>query len=119
MIAKLFGMGQCQVEWIRVTIWIRISNSTYEITRQRWQSGTDLVAEETARDVDLLAANNGNLLTREDLFCNDACKATQEMALAVYDDWRRGESGHFEAEILGNVCTPSSSNKSDFFRFKG
>lgn len=53
-----------------------------------------LVAEETARDIDLLAPNNNNLLARESLFGNDGGQATEKVALAINHDGRRRESGH-------------------------
>lgn len=54
----------------------------------------DLVAEETAGDVDLLAPNDNNLLAVEDLLRDNRSKATQEMALAVNDNGGGGEGGH-------------------------
>ena len=57
---------------------------------------SNLVAEEAAGDVDLLAADDGNLLAREDLLGNDAGQATEQMAFAVNNDGARRERGHFE-----------------------
>jgi len=57
---------------------------------------SELVAEEAAGDVDLLAADDGNFLAREDLLGNDAGQATEQMAFAVDNDGARRECGHFE-----------------------
>lgn len=57
---------------------------------------SNLVAEEAAGDVDLLAADDGNLLAREDLLRNDTGQATEQMAFAVNNDGARRERGHFE-----------------------
>ena len=59
------------------------------------ESGPYLVTEEAARDVDLFAAHNGDLLSGQDLLGNNASETAQKVALAVDDDWRRRESGHF------------------------
>ena len=53
-----------------------------------------LVAEEAAGNVDLLAPDDNNLLTVEDLLRDNRSKATQKMALAVNDDGGGGEGGH-------------------------
>ena len=55
---------------------------------------TDLVAEETAGDVDLLAPNDDNLLAVENLLRDNRSKTAQKMALAVNDDRGGGERGH-------------------------
>ena len=55
---------------------------------------TDLVAEETAGDVDLLAPNDDNLLAVENLLRDNRSKTAQKMALAVNDDGGGGEGGH-------------------------
>ncbi len=57
---------------------------------------SNLVAEEATGDVDFLAADDGNLLAREDLLGNDAGQATEQMAFAVNNDGARRECGHFE-----------------------
>lgn len=69
MVAKLY------MHTIRLRNRNIISQRMFEDDSE-WQYEAHLVAEEAARDVDLLASNNGNLLTREDLFCNNACKTT-------------------------------------------
>lgn len=53
-----------------------------------------LVAEETARDVDLLAPDDDNLLAVENLLRDNRSKATEKMALAVNDNGGGGEGGH-------------------------
>lgn len=45
-----------------------------------------LVAEELARNVHILAADDDNLLAAERLLGNNGCKATQQMALAINDN---------------------------------
>ena len=45
-----------------------------------------LVAEEAARDVELLATDNDDLLTVQSLLGNDGSETTKKMALAVNDD---------------------------------
>ena len=55
---------------------------------------THLVAEEAARDIDLLAPDDNNLLAVEDLLRDNRSKSAQKMALAVYDDGGGGEGGH-------------------------
>ena len=53
-----------------------------------------LVAEEAARDVNLLAPNDDNLLAVQDLLGHNGGQPTEEMALAINDDGARGEGGH-------------------------
>lgn len=65
---------------------------------------TNLVAEEAAGDVDLFAADDGNLLAREDLLGNDAGQATEQMAFAVDNDGARRERGHFEQSRRIKLC---------------
>jgi len=55
-----------------------------------------LVAEEAARDVDLLAPDNYDFLPRENLLGDDGGQSTKEVTLAINDDGCRGESGHGE-----------------------
>jgi len=54
----------------------------------------EFVAEEAARNVDLLAADDDDLLAREDLLGDNGGQPTQEMALAVNDNRTRGEGRH-------------------------
>jgi hypothetical protein len=56
----------------------------------------NLVAEEATRDVDLLAADDGDLLAREDLLSDSAGQATEQMAFAVDNNGARRERGHIE-----------------------
>ena len=56
-----------------------------------------LVAEEAARDVDLLAPHNDNLLPTQNLLGDNGCQPAQEMALAINNDGGRGEGGHRES----------------------
>jgi len=65
---------------------------------------SNLVAEEAAGDVDLLAADDGNLLAREDLLGNDAGQATEQMAFAVDNDGVGRERGHFEQSRRFKLC---------------
>ena len=53
-----------------------------------------LVAEEAARDVNLLAPDDDNLLAVKDLLRDNRSKTAQKMALAVNDDGGGGEGGH-------------------------
>jgi len=57
---------------------------------------SELVAEEATRDVDLLAADDGDLLAREDLLSDSAGQATEQMAFAVDNNGARRERGHIE-----------------------
>jgi len=52
---------------------------------------SQLITEETTTDVNFFAADDDNLLARENLFRNDGRKATQEMALAIDNDGGGGE----------------------------
>ena len=56
---------------------------------------THLVPEEAAGDIDLLAPDDHDLLARECLLGDSRRQTAQEMPLAVNDDGRRGERGHF------------------------
>ena len=49
-----------------------------------------LVAEEAARNIDLLAPHNDNLLPIQNLLGDNGRKPAQEVALAINDDLRRG-----------------------------
>ena len=53
-----------------------------------------LVAEEAAGDVDLLTANDDDLLAVQNLLGDDRGEATKQMALAVNDDGGGGEGRH-------------------------
>jgi len=55
---------------------------------------SQLITEETTADVNFFAADDDNLLARENLFRNDGRKATQEMALAIDNDGGGGECRH-------------------------
>lgn len=56
-----------------------------------------LVAEEATRNVDLLAANDNNLLAVQDLLGDDRGQPAQKMALTINDDGAGGDSGHGES----------------------
>ena len=58
--------------------------------------GMYLVAEETARDVNLFAPDNDNFLSVENLFGDYGSESTQEMALSIYYDGGRRNGGHDE-----------------------
>ena len=62
---------------------------------------TDLVAEEAARNVYLLAPYNDNLLAVENLLRDNRSQPTKKMALAINDDGGRGEGGHGESSGRG------------------
>jgi hypothetical protein len=57
-------------------------------------NGTHLVAEETARDVNLFAPDNNNFLSVENLFGDYGGESTQEMALSINYDGGRRDGGH-------------------------
>ena len=59
-------------------------------------SGTYLVAEEAARDVNLFTPDNNNFLSVENLFGDNGSESTQEMALSIYYDGGRRNGGHDE-----------------------
>jgi len=61
---------------------------------------SQLVAEEAARNVDLLAPNNNDLLAVEDLLRDNRRQPAKKMALAINDDGGRGESGHGESSRM-------------------
>lgn len=55
-----------------------------------WVGGRrTLRAEELARDVQGLAADNNDLLTAEELLGHDGGQTAEEVALAIDDDLRR------------------------------
>ena len=56
-----------------------------------------LVAEEAARDVNLLTPHNNDFLAVQDLLRNNGSKSAEEVALTINDDGGRGESGHGES----------------------
>jgi hypothetical protein len=90
-----------------------MKQSTYRQSQRNQVGGCDahLVAEEAARDVDLLAANDDNLLAIEDLLGDDGGQATKQMALAVDDDGGGGErcGGHGESgKTRGEEFRPRS-----------
>ena len=58
-----------------------------------------LVAEEAARDVNLLAPDDDNLLAAQDLFGDNGRQTSEKMALAINNDGGRGEGGHRESEV--------------------
>jgi len=52
---------------------------------------SQLVAEETATNVDFFTTNDDNLLAGEDLLRDDGCESAEEVALAIDDDnWLEG-----------------------------
>ena len=72
-----------------------------------------LRAEEFARDVELLAPNNHELLTVEQLLGDNAGKAAQEMTLPVHDDLRKPEvssSCMVRVEGYGAGCDGKGEN---------
>jgi hypothetical protein len=76
-----------------------------------------LVAEEAARDVNLLAPDYDNLLSIQNLLGDNGRQPAQQMALAINDDGARGEGGH------GCLCGEEKSRVKDvkldvFWRFK-
>ena len=77
-------------------------------SKDRVKGLSHLVAEETARDVDLLASHDDNLLAGEDLLRDDRGQSTKEMTLAIDDDGCRGEGGHgkvYVGVVNGSKCT--------------
>ena len=56
-----------------------------------------LVAEEAARDVDLLAPDDDDLLAAQNLLRDYGRQPSKEMALAINNDGGRGEGGHRES----------------------
>lgn len=75
-----------------------------------------LVAEEAARDIDLLAAHDHNLLSTQGLLGNDGGQATEEVAFAINDNWGRGESGHDgsnEAVMISRALQKSQLGKDE------
>jgi len=55
-----------------------------------------LVPEEAAADINLLASDHNDLLPRESLFGDNRRQTTQQVPFAVNDDRGRRERGHFE-----------------------
>jgi len=47
---------------------------------------SELVAEETTTDVNLLAADDDYLLARQDLLCDNGRKSAEKVALAINND---------------------------------
>ena len=58
---------------------------------------SELVPEERTRDVDLLASNDGDLLTAQDLLRNDRSETTEEVTFSVNDDGGSREGGHLDS----------------------
>jgi hypothetical protein len=52
-----------------------------------WTNTAHLVTEEAARDVDFLTANDDNLLAIQNLLGYNGGQPTEEVTLAVNDDW--------------------------------
>lgn len=75
---------QLQRVWLNAMFLVRIDTNP----------NMHLVAEETARNVNLLAPDDDNLLAVEDLLRDNRSKAAQKMALAVNDNGGGGEGGH-------------------------
>lgn len=63
----------------------RIASHRRRFSTGRWYKRT-LRAEELARDVEGLAADNNDLLAGEELLSNNGGEATEEVALAIDDD---------------------------------
>ena len=61
---------------------------------QRLLNGAHFVAEEAARDVNLFASYNNNLLPRQNLLGDDGCQPAKQVAFTVNDDWAGGEGRH-------------------------
>jgi hypothetical protein len=69
-----------------------------------------LVAEETSADVDLLTADDHNLLSGEDLLGDNGCKTTKEVALAINHDGSGGECRHIlRVSLLKSISLRSAS----------
>lgn len=71
--------------------------------------GMYLVAEETARDVNLFAPDNDNFLSVENLFGNNGGESTQEMALSIYYDGGRRDCGHDKSRLWGSDNTVNTA----------
>lgn len=54
-----------------------------------------LVSEETTRNVNLFTPNDYYLLAGKNLFRDDRSQPTEKVTLAIDDDRRRRERGHF------------------------
>lgn len=67
------------------------------------ERAADLVPEEAAANIDLLTSDNDDLLAVKSLLGDGGRQTTQEMALAVDDNGRRGERGHFRGLINWRV----------------
>jgi hypothetical protein len=63
-----------------------------------WTNTAHLVTEEAARDVDFLAANDNNLLAIQNLLGYNGGQPTEEVTLAVNDDWGWRDGGHGKSE---------------------
>ena len=62
-----------------------------------------LVAEEAARDIDLLAPDNCDFLARQDLLGDNGGQPSKEMTLAINDDGAGGKCGHGESSALNAI----------------
>lgn len=83
-------------------------------TSKRAEAGecAHLVAEEAARDVDLLAPDDDNLLAAQDLLGDNARQPSEKMALAINHDGGRGEGGHRESVGSGRSRRKRRVNES-------
>jgi hypothetical protein len=68
------------------------------VSGRLWTNTAHLVTEEAARDVDFLAANDDNLLAIQNLLGYNGGQPTEEVTLAVNDDWGWINGGHGESE---------------------
>ena len=71
---------------------------------------THLVAEEAARNVDLLAPDDDNLLAIQNLLRDYRGQPSEQMALAINDDGGRGEGGHGSLWVALNTSTRGVEN---------
>ena len=97
--ARLFGIYNVAfMEEIVVTKLRKVNRVMCLIVKQSHfrLSGTYLVAEETAGDINLFTPDNDNFLPVENLFGDDGSESTQEMALSIYYDGGRRDGGHDE-----------------------
>ena len=97
--ARLFGIHDMAfVEEIVVTELHKATKVVALVVESSYfRSGnTYLVAEEAARDVNLFAPDDNNFLSVENLLGDYGSESTQEMALSIYYDGGRRNSGHDE-----------------------
>ena len=97
--ARLFWIHDVAfVEEVVVTELQKVTKIMYSVAKSSnlGSNGMYLVAEEAARDVNLFAPDNNNFLSVENLLGDYGSESTQEMALSIYYDGGRRNSGHDE-----------------------